>query len=424
MNVDGAAESHIPPEARPGDYVPLHDVTVDIRPGGVNVRANPNINSEHLGVLRDDDRVQALGLVFRDYTWLQIPWERNDQEAQNAWIAGEFTDFARSASYSQVIDAWYESSALLDFRRALVRDLLRVRGASQEQLMQANTLYGDSLRKLEAALAGPTMLAGYRAFWELQERLGLPDPFEVLPVHTTPPERIQSLEINGFGPSTYAFENWWIYYADTRGLHSGFDYLVPEGTPLIAVADGEIVDFHPAGSPSSDPALALRPYLPTDHRTPDGARVLSNLVVVYGHLTGDPTALLVQTGDVVRAGQIIGTSGWPVFVQADDSITVQWHNAHLLLETHLVTDGTQTLDNRMPFNPLLFWSPRLVGGWDSSAWAVSGSSRRLRRSGTIRLHASKSGRKVSIIWMVRLRCCATSRPIRWTGPVRFDGRGS
>lgn len=354
------AEAHLPPEARPRDYVPLYHVVATVRPGGVNVRANPNVDSEHVGILREGDQKAVHGLVFRDFTWLQIPWERNDQEGQWAWIAGEFTDFPRAAAYTQAVEAWYESAAVLDFRRELVGDLLRVRGASANMLMQARTVRSDKLRALETELASSTMLPAYHAMWDMQQHLGLPDAFEHLPVLPSPPERIHTLEVNGFGPSAFTFENWWIYYAETRGLHSGFDYYVPEGTPLIAVSDGLIVDFYPTGGLSGEPALALRPYLSDAYRGLDGERVLSNLIVAYGHLTGDPTSALVQVGDQVRAGQIIGTSGCPLFVQADGSLIMQRQNAYLLLETHLVTDGTHTLNNQMPFNPLLFWSPRLV----------------------------------------------------------------
>ena len=203
------------------------------------------------------------------------------------------------------------------------------------------------------------MLSSVVAFWEMRERLGLPDLFDALPVQTADPAGIETLELLGFGPNTFAFENWDIYYEDTRGILPGLDYLAPPGSPLVAVADGVIVDVEFLPDPA-ERTLALRPYLPPRFRHPDGSRVLSNVIVGYGHLTGDPTVEIVQAGDEVRAGQIIGASGWPVFTNEDGSVGVQRNNARLRLEVHLVTDGAQEFGSQQPFNPLLFWSPRLI----------------------------------------------------------------
>jgi hypothetical protein len=166
-------------------------------------------------------------------------------------------------------------------------------------------------------------------------------------------------QFGGFGPNTFAFRNWELFYDATRGMHNGVDYVVPEGSPLIAVADGVLVDFRFLDNPE-ERSLALRPYLPEQYRTPEGARVLSNVIVAYGHLTGDPAGEIVHVGDEVRAGQIIGTSGWPVYTRDDGSTGIQYNNAHLHLEVHLVTNGTARFGSRHPFNPLLFWTPRLI----------------------------------------------------------------
>ncbi len=206
-----------------------------------------------------------------------------------AWIAGEFTDFPRARTYNQVTAAWMESGAVLEFRRGLMRDLLHARGADADQIAQVDQLAGDTLRKLEDTLTRQTVPAGYVKFWQMQERLGLPAPFDVFPVQIVAPSGDQALEFNGFGPNTFAFENWPVYYEKTRGLHNGVDFVVPEGSPLIAVADGVIVDFEFLGD-AAERSLALRPYLPEQYRQPDGSRVLSNVIVAYGHLTGDPTS--------------------------------------------------------------------------------------------------------------------------------------
>jgi murein DD-endopeptidase MepM/ murein hydrolase activator NlpD len=320
------------------------------------VRAEPDTASEKLGSLSEGDQRRVDELVFGDYSWLRTPWQGT---SGTAWIAGEFTDFPRSRAYSQAAGAWYESAAVLELRRGLMRDLLRARGAEADKIAQVDQMAGDPLRKLEDTLTRQAVPAGYVNFWQMQERLGLPAPFDVLPVHSSPPAGIKTVEFSGFGPNTFAYENWSIYYEDTRGLHSGVDYIVPEGSPLIAVADGVIVDFRFLSS-AQDQSLALRSYLPDQYRKPDGSRVLSNVIVAYGHLTGDPTAQLVHVGSVVQAGQIIGTSGWPVYTSDDGTVSVQHNNAHLHLEIHLVTDGQHKFGSRQPFNPLLFWSPRLI----------------------------------------------------------------
>ena len=339
------------------DTVRLFDTVVTARLGGADVYATPDARTEPLGTLPPHSQHTASAVTWRgDGTWLQVAYE---PEVATAWIRGEETDFARSAAYDQLVNAWAESSPVLAFRQALVRDMLRVRGADADRLATVETLSGEELIRQEDLLTHQTMVRQYLEFWQLQEHLGLPDPFEYLPVQPQPPHEINRVEFRGFGPNTFAYHNWQVYYKWTRGLHNGVDLVVPEGQPLIAVADGVIVDFRFLPN-FADESLALRPYLPERFRKPDGSRVLSNLIVGYGHLTGDPTSALVGVGDEVRAGQIIGTSGWPVFTASDGSTSIQHNNAFLHVETHLVTDGKQLFGSRTPFNPLLFWTPRLI----------------------------------------------------------------
>lgn len=338
--------------------LPLSNARITVRPGGVNVRQDPSLQAFKLGELPEGTQRSVRGLLFSDYTWLTTGWPQETDPGQG-WIAGEFTDFSRSSAYNQASQAWYESDDVLSFRRALVRDLLRVRGGDPTKLSQVDTMRGQELRDLEASLTAPTVPASVNKFWQMRDTLGLPDPFEYLPVHPTPPSHLEAMTFDGFGPNNFAFQNWELYYQATRGMHGGIDFNLPEGAPLIAVADGQIVPFTFLGTPGEQ-SIALRPYLPDRYRKPDGSRVLSNVIVGYGHLTGDPTSHLVQPGSVVQAGQIIGTSGWPLYVKDDGSLGIQVNNAHLHLEVHFITDGQQALGSFTPFNPLLFWSPRLV----------------------------------------------------------------
>jgi murein DD-endopeptidase MepM/ murein hydrolase activator NlpD len=340
--------------APPAGAIPLRDVTVTVRPGGTTVYAAPDSHAGQLGELAAGTRQTVHAVQFGEYSWLFIPWENG-----GAWIPGEDTDFARSAAYNQVVDTWYETEAVLAFRRALAADLLRVRGTDAAQLARLSTLSGAALRQLEDTLARQTIPPAARQMRDLADQVGLPAPFEYLPVHTAPPAGINALEFQGFGPTTIAYEQWPLFYQNTRGMNPGLDFFVPEGSPLIAVADGVIVDFRFLDD-EEDRSLALRPYLPETYRAADGSRLLSNVIVAYGHLTGDPTAELVRVGDTVRAGQIIGTSGWPIYRRDDGTIAIQGNNAHLHVQVHLVTDGEQSFGSRQPFNPLLFWSPRLV----------------------------------------------------------------
>ncbi len=338
--------------------IPLNDVSVTVRPEGAEVYAMPEADAARLGALAPAARVTVQGVLFGDRAWLRVPWPPATGE-DSAWIASDDTDFARSRAYEAVVDAWFEAGDVLQVRRKLAQDLLRLRKAPAGQIAHAATLEGDELHALEDTLTRSTVIAGYRDFWRLSEQLGLPEPFERLPVQIVPPAAIAQMVVDGFGPTTRAAQSGDVHYAETRGMSPGLEYTVPEGSPLIAVADGVIVDFpfleHPAAR-----SLALRPYLPPRFVDARGRRMLSNVLVAYGHLMGDPPGDLVQVGDEVRAGQVIGTSGWPIYERSDGSVGVQGNNAHLQLEVHLITDGAEPFGDEMPLNPLLFWSPRLV----------------------------------------------------------------
>ncbi|WP_162909486.1 M23 family metallopeptidase [Aggregatilinea lenta] len=335
--------------------VSMRDTMVTVRRGGAVARREPTSDSQKLGDLRGGEHRWTRALAWGDSTWLQIPWDAPD--VKTAWIPAEQTDFPRGTGYTQVSRAWYESDAVLAFRRGLLRDLLRVRGTATDRMDQVSRLNGEALVQLEQSLAGQTMIPEYGNFWRLQALLGLPDAFDLLPVHTSPPALIESLDFVGFGPSSFAFKNWELYYEDARGLHTGVDFILPEGSPLIAVCDGTIESAPAPDLP--DAPLVLRPYLPVRYRNDDGSRQLSNVLVIYEHLMGDPTSQIVAPGDEVSAGQIIGTSGWPAYPMGERTV-VQRNNPHLHVEVHLVTDGEQSLGTRCPLNPLLFWTPRLI----------------------------------------------------------------
>lgn len=86
--------------------------------------------------------------------------------------------------------------------------------------------------------------------------------------------------------------------------HEGYDWRMPEGTPLIAVGNG-IVEFAGEGRPFTCPTLGNRTvtglYVYISHTLPSGMQVRSE----YAHLS----RIDVRQGTRVRSGQVIGLSG-------------------------------------------------------------------------------------------------------------------
>jgi murein DD-endopeptidase MepM/ murein hydrolase activator NlpD len=85
--------------------------------------------------------------------------------------------------------------------------------------------------------------------------------------------------------------------------HPGYDYRLPEGTPLLAVADGTVLfaglePLHPCPELGRSVQSLLVEIV---HHAPNG----EELVSVYGHLS----RVDVATGDRVSSGTVIGLSG-------------------------------------------------------------------------------------------------------------------
>lgn len=85
--------------------------------------------------------------------------------------------------------------------------------------------------------------------------------------------------------------------------HGGYDWVLPEGTPLLAVADGIVYGAGEGQSffcpPLNRETSGLE--LSIDHQTPNGDRLVSE----YLHLS----RIDVLPGQSVKAGQVIGLSG-------------------------------------------------------------------------------------------------------------------
>jgi murein DD-endopeptidase MepM/ murein hydrolase activator NlpD len=85
--------------------------------------------------------------------------------------------------------------------------------------------------------------------------------------------------------------------------HNGYDWVVPVGTPLLAVADGTI-NFAGAERSFFCPLLSREVsglWMQLETRSPHGERFWAQ----YGHLS----QLVAVTGQSVRAGDTIGLSG-------------------------------------------------------------------------------------------------------------------
>ncbi len=222
-----------------------------------------------------------------------------------------------------------------------------------------------------------TIPQGYHDFQAQASKIGLPAPFDVPPALLADPSK---LPVNGFGPNSFALNNWSNWYTRVCGMHNGLDHNVPLGTPLLALSDAIVV-----GDRGSWPFLASRYektlviwcLLPPSITDANGGRMLSNVLVAYGHMSNNS---VVQKGQMVKAGQLIGYSGYPHNEDPDTGKMVeQPGNAHLHMEVHLISGdnslplsrnglpkllraykGDQPFFNSTPFNPILFFSERLV----------------------------------------------------------------
>jgi hypothetical protein len=156
-------------------------------------------------------------------------------------------------------------------------------------------------------------------------------------------------------------------------MHNGFDYNIATGTPLVALSDALVVGNKNSWQFMPSPyemTLVLWCLLPESVTGPN--RMLSNVLIAYGHMSNNK---VVKKNEIVKAGQVIGYSGFPRF--SDGS--TQPDNPHLHMEIHLLSGDNQTpfprkrqkgllraydrdqpLDNNTPFNPILFFSERLV----------------------------------------------------------------
>jgi len=208
--------------------------------------------------------------------------------------------------------------------------------------------------------------SGYEALWSQHKKLGLPNPFDVLPVQINTEHELVNMQVNGFGPNTFAFWFWEKWYSRIGGMHNGYDFIVKTGTPLLAVSDGVIIKNWIFMANPKEVTTVLWCFLPEEFRDSKGNRMMSNVLVAYGHMASNTER---EKFEVVKAGDVIGLSGTPAGSNTND---------HLHYEVHLLQGDNnlpnprpkrrllsaykrdQPLDNNTPWNPLLFYSKRLI----------------------------------------------------------------
>lgn len=165
---------------------------------------------------------------------------------------------------------------------------------------------------------------GYHALWTQQTRLGLPDPFAVLPFELKDARLIEKQWVNGFGPNTFSLLYWTTWYKRVGGIHNGYDAIIKSGTPLLAVSDGVVLTNWRFMGNQADRTLALWCFLPEAYRDSQGRRMMSNVIVAYAHMSNNQMRRHLE---VIHAGEVIGLSGTPM---------MSGTNAHLHFEVHLL----------------------------------------------------------------------------------------
>lgn len=124
-----------------------------------------------------------------------------------------------------------------------------------------------------------------------------------------------------YGNTTGAFNNGRAWYSAGQGLHFGIDISMPCGTPLIAVADAEVMFVDNMSFGSAPHNLILR-------------HAEAGVTSLYGHLLQTPT---VTQGQMVKKGDVVALSGDP------DLTCVSRPHLHLEI---------RSLDYRTTYNPV------------------------------------------------------------------------
>jgi hypothetical protein len=177
----------------------------------------------------------------------------------------------------------------------------------------------------------------------------LPWTQKVVPVPVPPPRPIfeelpvplnQVTWIQWYGNTEFAYGNRELY-RELQGLHSGLDFCVPTGTPIVSTVNqtGEVI------------SLDGKPY---DYKAGPGSILIDygDFIVLYGHTSGSD----VKLGDDIEPGQIVGYTG-------SDGTTEHLHMEVILKDAtweQLPLDKkASTRPGSVRTNPVPFLSPEL-----------------------------------------------------------------
>jgi len=316
------------PSAPPENERPVLVATVD----GMNVRSEPVVANNVIENLRKNEPVSSLEPLK------QVLEKMAQGEKGKQWINIR-TDEGREG---------YAAAWLLAPSEALVK--------------QTTDEYIDSIPDQYP------IPPEYDILWSMQDQLGLPDPFNSLPVQIRTPHKLVNLMVNGFGPNSFSARNWRNFYSRIGGMHNGHDFIVETGTPLLAVTDGVIIKNWPFMANRADITVILWPFLPERFKDSKGQRMMSNILVAYADLSDNTVR---KEFDVVKAGEVIGISGTPAGTTTNDHLHMEVHflsgdngflNLRKLGARSLLVPfkRPQPMSNQMPWNTVPFYNKRLI----------------------------------------------------------------
>lgn len=157
---------------------------------------------------------------------------------------------------------------------------------------------------------------------------------------------------------------------DVSGIdgHNGYDWVLPTGTPLRAVAPGQVLF---AGTETPFPCPLLNStvaglWVVLEHLLPSGETVRTQ----YGHLSG----LSVSGGQMVTAGQVIGLSG-----NTGCSSAPHLHFTTLRKRASGAWSATDPYGWTAPFTDP--WSTHSLGVPSQSLWGAGGRIQLYREIG-------------------------------------------
>jgi murein DD-endopeptidase MepM/ murein hydrolase activator NlpD len=167
--------------------------------------------------------------------------------------------------------------------------------ANGQSLAVAQSIAQTRLEQLDQTIAAAEQAAWQEAAYYLQNHLGTLPPGigtpPTAPVNANGTQLIWAAHgvdiTQPFGPSSYPFEP---AFGGYPHFHTGIDLAGPRGTPILAAADG-VVAIAEAST------VGYGNHVIIAHA--------NGMLTLYGHLE----AMLVQPGQTVKAGQMIGLLG-------------------------------------------------------------------------------------------------------------------